>query len=51
MTNLKNPKEKIYLMLFEKPLNTTEISKRLYKKFNTKVQASSISPNLKDSIL
>lgn len=35
--NIKNPKEAIYLLLFEKPLNSSQISKELYKKFNTKV--------------
>lgn len=39
MTNLKNPKEKIYLMLFEKPLNLTEISNTFYGKLNTKVSS------------
>jgi DNA-binding transcriptional regulator GbsR (MarR family) len=37
MTNLKNPKEAIYLMLFEKPMNLKEISRKLYGKHNTKV--------------
>jgi hypothetical protein len=39
MTNLKNPKEKIYLMLFEKPLNLSIISNRLYGKLNTKISS------------
>lgn len=34
---MKNPKERIYLVLYEKPLNVSEVNSLLYKKRNAKV--------------
>ncbi len=39
MSNLKNPKEQVYLLLFGAPMNFNEISKKLYGKKNTKVSS------------